>query len=253
MALTRARNRKVRTAAIAVVISSLALMPRTAAGFNDLLTAKGVPPSRAQTLRRAWRDGAIVVFAADVGLFATRSGVLSYEQMEAEFQRALTASAAYLRSLARGVLAGEMGLSEFYALARAEIEDDHWDALLLLVGPLLTGAGALLALLTAFLARQLQFLDALLADILSGKQALDGTLLRRIAMYAGGGWAALQALLAGRALGDGMREERNVLGRAEHCDGCLTETARDWVPIGTLIPVGERTCLSNCRCHLEYR
>ena len=51
----------------------------------------------------------------------------------------------------------------------------------------------------------------------------------------------------------GFQRERSLLGVAEHCDLCVREWQRGWVPIGTLIPIGERTCLSNCKCRMEYR
>lgn len=51
----------------------------------------------------------------------------------------------------------------------------------------------------------------------------------------------------------GMTEERNILANADNCDGCLVETSRDWVPIGSLKPIGRRTCLTNCLCRIKYR
>ena len=39
---------------------------------------------------------------------------------------------------------------------------------------------------------------------------------------------------------------------AEHCDDCLDQTDAGEVPIGTLIPIGERSCQSRCRCRLVY-
>lgn len=50
----------------------------------------------------------------------------------------------------------------------------------------------------------------------------------------------------------GFLLERNVLTPADHCEGCLRESARGWVPIGELVPIGERTCLTSCRCEIEY-
>jgi hypothetical protein len=48
-------------------------------------------------------------------------------------------------------------------------------------------------------------------------------------------------------------EERLVLGDAEHCQGCIDDNARGFVPIGTLAPIGSRECRQNCRCHFSYR
>ncbi len=51
----------------------------------------------------------------------------------------------------------------------------------------------------------------------------------------------------------GKMEELSVLGIADHCDGCLSEAAKGWRPINTLLPIGSRDCRARCRCHFEYR
>lgn len=50
----------------------------------------------------------------------------------------------------------------------------------------------------------------------------------------------------------GYKFERNVLHPADHCDGCLGEDARGWVPIGQLVPIGRRDCLTHCRCSMQF-
>lgn len=52
----------------------------------------------------------------------------------------------------------------------------------------------------------------------------------------------------------GFTEEMNILAPIEkHCPDCPVETSRGWVEIGTLIPIGERACMMNCLCGIEYR
>ncbi|MDR3582593.1 MAG: hypothetical protein P4L67_04940 [Candidatus Pacebacteria bacterium] len=48
-------------------------------------------------------------------------------------------------------------------------------------------------------------------------------------------------------------QERLVLGEAEHCGDCLEDSARGFVPIGSLRSIGDRQCRQNCHCHLTYR
>ena len=54
-------------------------------------------------------------------------------------------------------------------------------------------------------------------------------------------------------------EMRNVLGDAEHCEasgntpGCLEEANRGWVPFGQMSLPGRRTCVSSCKCRVDYR
>lgn len=51
----------------------------------------------------------------------------------------------------------------------------------------------------------------------------------------------------------GMTEERNLLHPAEHCAECLAMSDMGWVPIGMLVPIGDRECVGNDRCTMQYR
>ena len=51
----------------------------------------------------------------------------------------------------------------------------------------------------------------------------------------------------------GFDEVRSRLTIAEHCQGCVDEADRGWVPISTIVPIGQRTCKMNDRCFLEFR
>jgi hypothetical protein len=80
----------------------------------------------------------------------------------------------------------------------------------------------------------------------------DGSFLNRAKMYAAASRGAFHET-EGDVLADaGYTLERNILAIAEHCEQCVIETRRGFVAIGSLIPIGERTCLVNCRCRLEY-
>jgi hypothetical protein len=100
---------------------------------------------------------------------------------------------------------------------------------------------------------QYGYLAAFAEQIATGEQKLDGTFLRRVALYTQAPRGTYHAIEERGMQAQGKTECRNVLGPADHCDGCLTETAKGWVPIGALVPIGSRLCLSNCRCRLEYR
>jgi hypothetical protein len=56
------------------------------------------------------------------------------------------------------------------------------------------------------------------------------------------------------AIARGMTEERNILGKAEHCPDCVKYAGMGWQPIGTLPrPTKERQCMYNCQCRMEVR
>lgn len=97
------------------------------------------------------------------------------------------------------------------------------------------------------------FLDGFAGDIASGKQKLDGTLPSRSRLYGEQARATYYDFSTAEARADGFDEERSRLQPAESCEQCIGEDRKSWVPIGNLIPIGDRTCLSNCRCTMEYR
>ena len=100
---------------------------------------------------------------------------------------------------------------------------------------------------------QLTFLRRFAGQIASGEQPLNGILLRRAELYALMPRMTQHEMERLESLRLGFDEERNMLAASEHCQGCISETERDWVPIGTLVAIGARDCLSKCRCSISYR
>ena len=90
-------------------------------------------------------------------------------------------------------------------------------------------------------------------DIATGHQPMDGRLTARAQMYAEAARATQREMIRRTAISIGRQDERNHLGAADHCGGCVEATARGWVPIGTLPAVGSRTCRSRCHCWIETR
>ncbi len=104
------------------------------------------------------------------------------------------------------------------------------------------------------LASEIRYLDRFADDVAAGRVLRDGRFGRRAALYGSAGWGFYMALRGREARRRGYEEERNVLDPgAEHCDECVGETDRGWLPLGELIPVGSRQCRSGCRCYIEYR
>lgn len=93
-----------------------------------------------------------------------------------------------------------------------------------------------------------QFAEAIAAGL-----PLDGRFTQRVELYLLAGNNSYWMQEGKRQQQAGATEERNLLHPADHCPDCLAETARSWQPIGALRPVGQRRCLSRCRCTLEYR
>jgi len=101
--------------------------------------------------------------------------------------------------------------------------------------------------------QQYQYLTNFAHDIATGKQAMDGRLIARAMMYADATRSTQKEMQRRTGMLRGNLEERNVLGAAEHCAGCLSASGMGWVPIGTLPPIGARQCRSRCRCSIITR
>jgi hypothetical protein len=100
---------------------------------------------------------------------------------------------------------------------------------------------------------QYQYLRAFASDIGSGLLPLDGRLVARAGMYGQHARALYETVRARDAASYGYDEERSILHSGDPCGQCPAQAALGWVPLGTLIPIGQRTCLSRCRCTISRR
>ncbi len=91
-------------------------------------------------------------------------------------------------------------------------------------------------------------------QIATGAWPMDGRLAARAAMYAEAARATHREMIRRVGMMQGRQRERNLLGAAEnHCPDCPELSSYGWVPIGTLPPVGGRSCRSRCRCTIVTR
>lgn len=76
----------------------------------------------------------------------------------------------------------------------------------------------------------------------------------RVRLYAEAGRPTYEAARLRSDQRAGLQEERNRLDpAAAHCVDCLRQTARGWVPIGTLTALGTRLCQVRDHCTIERR
>lgn len=165
----------------------------------------------------------------------------------------LTGEAQAMRDLTQALVEGRLPLAAWQVGMMQEIKSAH------LVGTALATGGWAEMDQSDFgwvgqrIRSQYAYLRGFAADITSGRQKLDGTVLARATLYAEAGRQTHRAAIERAAKQRGMQQERNQLGAADHCSGCLSATAAGWVEIGTLVPCGSRSCLSRCHCSIIYR
>lgn len=100
---------------------------------------------------------------------------------------------------------------------------------------------------------QLEYLNRFAQQIKRGEQALDGRLNLRARQYANSGRQLYHRIERLEKETRGFTQERNLRYAGDSCAGCVEQTARGWVKIGTLVPVGQRLCRGACKCLPQYR
>lgn len=158
-----------------------------------------------------------------------------------------------LEVASRRLLAGELSLASWQAEAQTVIRTSHAATAVLAHGGAAQMTPARWGAVGPEVKAQYRFLADFAEQIRDGRQPLDGRLIARSRQY---GQAA--SVQYERARGEGQQRrgylsERNVLRAGESCSGCREQSARGWVAIGSLVPVGQRSCRSNCRCRVAYR
>lgn len=85
------------------------------------------------------------------------------------------------------------------------------------------------------------------------QQMSGDAIVSRSELYPEAFRATFEGIRRGNHLDAGFTVERSILGGGgDSCSECIAEEERGWVPIGDLIPVGSRQCLTRCHCTQHY-
>lgn len=155
--------------------------------------------------------------------------------------------------LARQLRDGEITAAGFQVQMQVAIKDVHVAGALAAYGGRDAMTPARWGWVGARVRAEYGYARGLVSDIIDGKQPLNRQLDARVRQYASGGRVTYEAARGRQRKEQGETEERNVLHAAESCASCKAQSARGWVEIGALVPVGRRTCRGQCRCSIEYR
>jgi len=184
----------------------------------------------------------------------TAGRVVSNQQARVALDAYIDTSANGTRLLSESLRAGRISLADWQLSMREMIRVEHINSASAASG----GYGQLtqsdFGRIGNIVKEQYKYLDNFAKEIADGTQPLDGRFLYRSQMYNEAAIGTYDRFQTADMAIAGYDEESNVLEQsAKHCNGCLTEDARGWVPIGQLVPIGSRTCLTRCRCTKLYR
>ncbi len=177
---------------------------------------------------------------------------VSGREVRQALDTALQSASSRIRKLGAGLRENKISLTRFELEMRVAIKDVHLYSRALARGGWDRMTPSDFGSVGQVVKKQYAYLSRFVAEISLG-YPFDGRFTVRVGMYAQAARHTFYAALTDEMESAGMTEEQNVLTPAEHCAGCLEETELGWVPIGTLVPVGERICITNCKCYIEYR
>lgn len=179
---------------------------------------------------------------------------VSDQQLHAGVVKLAEASASRVANLATRLQSGSLSLADFQVQMMAEIKTTHLAAAMAGHGGRNMMSPADYGYVGSQIKAQYQYLRAWTATIVGGAAPLGGRLVARARLYASSSVGTFEGIRGRDARNSGaVMEERNVLGSGDPCSECPGLSARGWVPLGSLPPVGSRLCLANCHCRIERR
>jgi hypothetical protein len=187
---------------------------------------------------------------------------VSLEEVRAGLDSAIAQAALKNKILVDDLVRGTISVFEFERLMQVAIKDTQLYAAAVAAGGYSAISGEQLVFLTQRVSEQFAYLAEWVHRVGEKEgdvneevefEETEKAMAARAAMYAQSARRTFEAMWKSQQVDAGKTEERNVLGNAEHCAQCVDMSAIGWVLIGTLIPIGERTCLSNCKCRILYR
>lgn len=145
-------------------------------------------------------------------------------------------------------------IKTFFAKAKKILKTAFLAAALVLNGPAPMAADERLIFAQQVVSQE-AFLRNFQAEVVSGAQPPDGTLVARAGMYGQAAYAVGQNTNRGIMLLRGKAEGRRMLGAEDdrNCEECPPLAELGWMPVKDLVPIGSTVCRGNCRCWFEYR
>ncbi len=178
---------------------------------------------------------------------------VSRQVIRDQLDNVIDASSQVMRAISQQLRDGDISLAEWQTQMMQQIKTTHLAGGAMQRGGWQQMTQADFGRVGQIVRREYDFLRTFAEQIASGQQKLDGTLARRAALYGQQGRPTYLTFWDSTAAQRGFDEERSILQPAEHCTECISEDAKDFQPLGQMIPIGQRICRSSDKCLKEYR
>ncbi len=197
-----------------------------------------------------------LVWAWDVRVARYRDLVtgrfLSYRTIHDYVERSTQASRAVVQYVTHQYAEGVLTAQQWARALWQEIKTEHIRQYLLGIGGVNQMDASHWGRVGGILSDQWRYFKDFVQELpgLSEKQIAS-----RAQMYVSAAREAYERANAIAQREAGMEEELWVLGVAEHCDDCVAFAEMGWQPLGyfPMPGAGGTQCLTNCKCHKEYR
>jgi hypothetical protein len=158
-----------------------------------------------------------------------------------------------MRATAQSMRRGEISVGQWRVAMEEAIKDVHLFSAALAKGGWGQMTQADYGRVGRVVRRQYGYLEDFALEVADGAIPLDGRVLNRVEMYFEAGRGTFHKTQDREVGDDEFDEERSIRHASDSCDDCLAEEGKGWQPRGEMIPIGERQCLSRCKCTKEYR
>jgi hypothetical protein len=183
----------------------------------------------------------------------TRTGrFVAGRVVRGELDAYLSASDDVVAALAGQLRDRAISLADWELAMRAEIKRTHLNAIAMQRGGWANMRPSDYGRAGQIIREQYGFLKQFAADIVSGKQRLDGTLGRRMKLYVDAGRNTFYRSTAAN-MSAKVTHQRSIRSKRDSCWQCIDLDRRIFRINDPSFPLpGRRVCLHNCGCHVEY-
>lgn len=184
----------------------------------------------------------------DTGQFVSNADVLG------ALESVIDQSALNMNALSLQLQNGEISIASWQSSMMQEIKISHLASTTAANGGWAQMTQADWGFAGSQIKEQYRYLNNFAQQIANGEQPLDGRFMVRTDLYGDASRDSYEAQRFRLMEQSGFEEELWELDpSADHCDGCLEQAGKGWVPLGELDNIGDEDCQVRCRCTKRYR